>query len=80
MTQEEWAQKRMEAVDAKQKELISSQPVTITKMLTMIADQICDNYCKYPDMYLSKNQDGDEDMLEDMMYTEICANCPLMKI
>lgn len=80
MTQEEWAQKRMEAVDAKQKELISSQPVPITKMLTMITDQICDNYCKYPGIYLSEHPGEEVDMLEDMMYTEICANCPLMKI
>jgi hypothetical protein len=80
MTQEERAQKRMEAVDAKQKKTIKDQPVTITNMLTMITDQICDNYCKYPGIYLSEHPGEEVDMLEDMMYTEICANCPLMKI
>ena len=80
MTQEEWAQKRMEAVDEHQRKTIKDQPETITRMLTMIVDQICDNYCKYPPMYLGEHQGEEEDMLEEMMYTEICANCPLMKI
>lgn len=53
---------------------------TVIEMLAWISDEICDHYCKYPDMYLSKNPDMDPDMLEDMMYTEICANCPLSKV
>ena len=54
--------------------------VTVIRMLTEISDEICDKYCKYPDMYLSKNPDMDPDLLEDTMYTEICANCPLSKV
>ena len=53
---------------------------TVTEILEEIEKEICDNYCKYPGMYLSEHPGEEVDMLEDMMYTEICANCPLMKI
>ena len=52
---------------------------TITEQMNAIIEEICDNYCKYTDQYLPKNPGDDVDMLEDMLYTEICANCPLMK-
>ena len=53
---------------------------TITFMLNEIVNEICDNYCKYPDMYVPKNLGDDVDMLEEIMYTEICAKCPFMRI
>lgn len=62
------------------KKAAPDEPETISGMLIKIVDEVCMKYCKYPDMYINKNQEIDSDMLEDMMYTEICANCPLMKI
>ena len=52
----------------------------ITTILSEIADDICDNYCKYPDMYVPKNPGDDVDLLEETMYTEICAKCPLVRL
>ena len=50
------------------------------QIMISVIDEICDKYCKYPDMYVSKNPDMEEDMLEEMMYTEICANCPMNRL
>ena len=55
--------------------------LSIPMMLNHITDEICENYCKYQDMLLNKNPGGmDADLLEDMLYQEYCANCPLMMI
>ena len=59
---------------------IAPKPKTITALLNSISEEICDHYCKYPEMYLPKNPGDDEDMLEEMMYTEICAKCPLVRM
>ena len=58
-----------------------NKPKSIVYMLHEISNEICDHYCKYPDMYVSKHPEAyEEDLLEDMMYMEICAKCPLMRI
>ena len=44
--------------------------VTVTGLLQEIADDFCDNYCKYPDRYTD----------EDKMMEEHCDQCPLNKI
>ena len=49
----------------------------ICQQLIAIADEFCDKYCKYPDMYLNKDPKADVDMLEETMYTEICSKCPM---
>ena len=53
---------------------------TCHQIMISVIDDICENYCKYPDMYTSKNPDMDEDMLDDLLYTEICANCPMKRL
>ena len=53
---------------------------TITQILIEVQDEICEKYCKYPDMYIGKSQGDEVDMLEDTMYTEICATCPFRKL
>lgn len=42
---------------------------TISQQLESIAEEICDNYCKYPEKW--NEEDGE---LSD---SEICRNCPL---
>ena len=56
------------------------EPETISGMIIRIVDEVCENYCKYPEMYINKHPEADADLLEDVMYTEICAKCPLMKL
>lgn len=53
---------------------------TVIQELQTIVDEICEKYCKYPVMYIGENPGDEVDMLEDVMYQEICANCPLMRI
>ena len=53
---------------------------TVTRMLQEIVDDICDNYCKYPPMMIPENPGDDVDMLEDMMYEQYCAKCPLVRL
>ena len=43
--------------------------------LEEIKESICDNYCKYPDMYLSEYSDPDE--ANTAMMNEECVYCPL---
>ena len=59
---------------------MSEKKESCHQIMISVIDEICDKYCKYPDMYVSKNPDKEEDMLEDMMYTEICAYCPLNRL
>ena len=54
--------------------------MNIPMMLNHITDEICENYCKYQAMMLSSNPGEDPDMLEEMLYEQYCANCPLMLI
>lgn len=49
--------------------------------VTIIADaceDICNNYCKYPDLYSARY--ADEDEANDRMMEEICDHCPLNRI
>ena len=60
--------------------MMEEKKETCHQIMISVVDEICDNYCKYPDMYVSKHPDADEDLLEDLMYTEICAFCPLNRL
>ena len=57
-----------------------NESMNVHQILIAVSDEICDKYCKYPDMYVNSHPDADADMLEDLMYTEICANCPLTRL
>ena len=48
---------------------------TIMEQINAIVDDICDNYCKYPDVCMSEKKDPDE--AEDMLYQEYCVKCPM---
>ena len=47
---------------------------TISQMLSEIIDQMCNNYCKYPDLW-----DEEAEGIE-LMDSEHCRNCPLNRI
>lgn len=46
---------------------------TISQLLEEVANEICDNYCKYPAEYNSKKE------FEELLDTH-CLNCPLSKL
>jgi hypothetical protein len=52
--------------------------MTVTQQLEKIKEDICDNYCKYPEKYLEEIKNPDEAMTE--MYERVCENCPLNKL
>lgn len=68
------------ALTGRQKTMADQNQKPITRILIEVVDEICDNYCKYPAMMLSENQEEEADMLEDMLYEQYCANCPLTKL
>lgn len=47
---------------------------TVSEMLLDIANDICNNYCKYPGIY-DEQKEGVE-----LCESEICANCPLNRL
>lgn len=54
-----------------------NQTVNILDELEVIANKICDEYCKWPQEYgCQDDYDSDEDELEKM-WEEKCQNCPL---
>lgn len=47
---------------------------TIPQILEGIAEEICQNYCKYPDLW-DENVEGIE-----LCESDFCKNCPLNKV
>lgn len=47
----------------------------VRKTIDEIIEDICNNYCKYPNEYKAEEHDGVE--LHD---SDICAHCPLNKL
>ena len=52
--------------------------VTVMNLLIEVADEICDKYCKYPEICEVERKDPDE--AEDLLYGTYCANCPMNKL
>ena len=53
---------------------------SVHQIMIKVVNEICDNYCKWPDILVGKNPGEDEDMLEEMLYEQYCANCPLNRL
>lgn len=51
-----------------------SEEKPITKQLEAVAEDICNNYCKWPEKW-DTEKEGCE-----LVDSEICANCPLNKL
>ena len=52
--------------------------ITVMNLLIEVADEICDRYCKYPEICEAERKDPDE--AEDLLYEKYCASCPLNKL
>ena len=52
--------------------------MTVSKILEAVTTEICDNYCKYPDIYNKKYEDEEEAL--EIMVKEHCDDCPLNKL
>lgn len=51
---------------------MSEQPRTVAGLLSDIAADICNNYCKYPERYSEKEY--------ERQLNEVCSSCPLNKL
>ena len=48
---------------------------TIPQIIEEVCAEICDKYCKYPAEWDPEEHEGME-----LFESEICANCPLMRL
>lgn len=48
---------------------------TIAKQLEEIAEEMCENYCKWPNQYIEEEHDG-----VPLCESDICAECPIYKL
>ena len=55
----------------------NKERMTISEQLNKIAEEICDSYCKYPDIAGEKFDNPDEAM--DWISDTYCVNCPIYK-
>ncbi len=55
----------------------NKERMTIPEQLNKIAEEICDSYCKYPDLVKDKFEDPDEAM--EWIGDTYCAECPIYK-
>lgn len=50
---------------------------TVQKIIIKVIEEMCNSYCKYPELIRNKYKDKDPDEAEDLLYDECCENCPL---
>lgn len=50
---------------------------TVRDIIEEVMVEICDNYCKYPAIYDTR-EDSDEE--HDKMLKEVCDSCPLNRL
>ena len=43
-----------------------------------IKEEVCDGYCKWPDIYLARYEDPD--IAHDVMLETECPDCPMCRI
>lgn len=55
----------------------NKERMTIGEQLEVIAEEICDSYCKYPDRAKDLYEDPDEAM--DWISDNHCVNCPIYR-
>lgn len=51
---------------------------TITRQFEQIKGQMCDDYCKWLEIFMEIEQDPDE--AYEKLLNEKCADCPLQKL
>lgn len=47
----------------------------VTEIIEEVSDEMCNNYCKWPAMYVPEEHDG-----VDLYDSDICGNCPLNRL
>lgn len=52
---------------------------SVNEIIEEVKTEICDNYCKYPDIYDTRKDSG-EDYDYDRMFGEKCDRCPLNRL
>lgn len=55
-----------------------SRKQTVSEIMALFKSDICDHYCKYPELYESKYTDSDEAL--DAMMEDHCDRCPLNRL
>lgn len=55
-----------------------SETKTITEQIEEVCNEICDNYCKYPQISLEKYKDPDE--AYEWLMNHCCEKCPLDRL
>lgn len=51
---------------------------TVTQIIEEVKNEMCDNYCKWLEDYLSKCEDPDD--AHELMLIEKCGTCPLERL
>lgn len=51
--------------------------MTIGEQLDRIAEEMCDKYCKYPE--LCKQQEKDPKLADEMLMNVYCEHCPMTR-
>lgn len=57
--------------------MMKDKEKTVSEIIEEVKTEICDNYCKYPAIYDTR-EDSSENY--DEMMEKICANCPLDRL
>ena len=52
--------------------------MTVTEQIEAIKEQICDDYCKHTEAYLSCYKDPDE--AQQKLLADMCNFCPLTRL
>ena len=48
---------------------------SVTKIIDEVVNEICDKYCKFPDIWDAAEHDG-----MDLSESKICDHCPLNRL
>jgi len=51
---------------------------TVMQILDEIETEICEKYCKYPDVCMTDVKDPDA--ADDLLYKKYCESCPFNRI
>ena len=50
----------------------------IQEIIDKVIEEMCNGYCKMPEVYLSKYKDPDE--AHEAMWNDCCMGCPLNRL
>ena len=56
-------------------EKMSFYKVTVSNIMEGIVEEMCHNYCKWPEQWIDEMHEGQE-----LSESDVCANCPLNRL